>query len=88
MLWHNDEGVHLKPAFAAVSINGLQEESDVILDDEQSSSLPGFESYEIGSGWGDESCRLQEQTSAAKAAIFVQPKPARVELVPFPVDFG
>ncbi len=67
---HHYERVNLKPAFAAISVHGLKEESDVILDDEQSSSLPGFERYEIGARRGDESCRLQEQTSAAKAAIF------------------
>ena len=67
---HHDEGVDLKSAFAAILVKSFQEEADVILDNEQSSMLPSRECDEIGSGRGDESSRLQEQTSAAKAAIF------------------
>ncbi len=48
---HDDECVQLKASFAAIFVNGLKEEFDVILDDEESSSLSCFESYEIGSGW-------------------------------------
>jgi len=67
---HQGEGVELITALAAISILGLQEKAGVVFDHEQSSTLPGGESREIGSGRGDESARLQEQTSAAKAAIF------------------
>jgi hypothetical protein len=68
MLGHEDEGVEL--IAAAITVESFQEEADVIFDDEESSTLPSRESDEIGSGRGDESSRLQEQTSAAKAAIF------------------
>jgi hypothetical protein len=67
---HEDEGVELIAAFSAVSIQSLQKKANVVLDHEQSSALPCREGHEIGSGRGDESSRLQEQTSAAKAAIF------------------
>jgi hypothetical protein len=87
MLGHNDEGVNLKAAFSPMAVHGLQEKPDVVLDNEESSALPRREGDEVSSGRGDESSRLQEQTSAAEAAIFAQPKPARVELVPFPIDF-
>jgi hypothetical protein len=87
MLRHQDEGVQLITAFAAISVKSLQEKADIVFDNKESPTLPGRESYEIGSGRGDESSKLQEQTSAAKAAIFAKPKSARVELVPFPVDF-
>jgi hypothetical protein len=62
--------VQLITAFAAISIQSLQEQECVVFDDQQSSALPSRKSYEVGSGRGDESSRLQEQTSAAKAAIF------------------
>ena len=71
MLRHYDERMHSKSAFTAVPIKSLQEETDKVLDDEQAATLPGSERNEISSGRGDESSRLQEQTSAAKAAIFV-----------------
>lgn len=87
MFGHYDEGINLKSAFAAVPIQRLEKKTDVVLDHKQSASLPGRESYEISSGRGDDSSRLQEQPSAAKAAIFAKPKPARVKLVPFPVNF-
>ena len=87
VLRHDYKGMDLKSNFAAISIDCLQEDSDVILDHKQSSALPRGESNEVGSGRGDESSRFQGRTSAAKAAIFAQPKPSRVELVPFRVDF-
>lgn len=87
VFWHHNEGVNLKAAFAAVAVHGLKEHAHVILDDEQPAPVPGRERYEVSSGRGDKTSRLQEQTSAAKAAIFAKPKSARVELVPFPVVF-
>jgi len=87
MFGHNDESVELKVPFATITINALQKDPYVVLDHEQSPSLPGRESNEVSSGWGDESSRLQEQTSAAKAAIFAWRKSARGQLVPFPVVF-
>lgn len=66
---HNDEGVDLESAFAAMAIHRLQEESDVVFDDEKAAALPCLEGHEIRSGRGDEASRLQQQTSAAKAAI-------------------
>ena len=70
VLRHHDESVYLEASFTAIAVQGLKEESDVILDDKQPSSLPSREGYEVSSGRGDESFRLHEQTSAAKAAIF------------------
>ncbi len=70
VLGHEDEGVKLVAAFAPVSVESFQEDSDVVLDDKQPSSLPSRERHEVGSGWRDESIRLHEQTSAAKAASF------------------
>ena len=67
---HDDECVDLKAAFAPVAIHRFQEETHVILDHEEAAPLPSVEGYEVGAGRGDESSRLQEQTSAAKAAIF------------------
>ena len=70
MFGHEDEGMELITAFATISIESLQEEARIVLDNKQPSTLPCRECHEISSGWGDESSRLQEQTSAAKAAIF------------------
>jgi hypothetical protein len=62
--------VDLKSAFAAISVKSLQEEADMIFDNERAATLPCREGHEISSRRGEESSRLQEQTSAAKAAIF------------------
>ena len=70
VLGHHHKGVELESAFAAVAIQSLQEKMHEVLDDEQSSALPCRERHKICSGRRDESSRLQEQTSAAEAAIF------------------
>jgi hypothetical protein len=70
MFRHHDKGVELQAAFAAVAIDGLQEETNIGLYHEEPSTLPRRKRHKIGSGRGDESSRLQGQTSAAKAAIF------------------
>ena len=70
VLGHDHERMELEAAFAAVAIQRLQKETDVVLDDEESSSVPGGKGNEIGSRWRDKAARLQEQTSAAEAAIF------------------
>jgi hypothetical protein len=70
MLGHQNEGVQFVAAFAAVSVESLQEQARVVFDNEEPSTLPRREGHEIGSGRGDQSSRLQEHTSAAKAAIF------------------
>jgi hypothetical protein len=67
---HDDKSMKLEVAFSAIPIECLKEEFDVVLDHEQSSSVPSREGDEVCSRRGDESSRLQEQTSAAKAAIF------------------
>ena len=67
---HHDEAVNFKAAFAAISVESLQKKAGVVPDNEQPSALPCRECREISSGRGDESSRLQEQTSAAKAAVF------------------
>jgi hypothetical protein len=60
MFGHEDEGVDLKSAFAAISVKSFQEEADIVLDNEESSAFPRREGDEVGSGRRDESSRLQE----------------------------
>jgi len=67
MLGHKDEGMELKSAFVAISVQSFQEKADIVLDDEESATLPRREGDEISSGRRDESSRLQEQTSAAES---------------------
>jgi hypothetical protein len=38
---HEDERMNLKPAFAAVAIDSLQEKTNVVLDHKQPAALPG-----------------------------------------------
>ena len=71
MFRHSDKGIDLEAAFAAVAVDGLQEEANIALYYQEPSTLPGRKRHEICSGWGDESSRFQEGTSAAEAAIFV-----------------
>lgn len=85
---HDHKRVYFESTFTPVPIHSYEKEAHVIFDDKESASLPRGERYEISSGRKDESSRFQEQTSAAKAAIFDQPKSARVKLVPFPVVFS
>jgi hypothetical protein len=87
VLRHDHERMDLKSAFTAITIQSLQEKAHIIFDNKESSPLPGGGSYEISSDRGDESSRLQEQTSATEAAFFAQAKPARVKLVSFPIIF-
>ena len=70
VFWHEHEGVNLETAFTPVAIHRYKKEPRVIFDDEQSPALPGLKGNEISSGRRDEASRLQDQTSAAKAAIF------------------
>ena len=70
MFRHHDEGVELKMPFASITIDCLQEQANMVLDHKEPSTLPGSKRHEIRSGWGDQAYRLQEQTSAAEAAIF------------------
>jgi len=70
VLGHDNEEVNFKPAFTAISIHRLKEEFGIVFDNEEFPAVPYCESNEISSGRRDQSSRLQEQTSAAKAAIF------------------
>ncbi len=70
VLGHEDERMQSIAAFAAISVESLQEEANIVLDNEKFSTLPRRESDEVGSGRGDESSRLHEQTSAAKRRVF------------------
>ena len=70
MLRHDNESMQSEAAFAAMAIDGLQEQPYVVLDDEEAAALPRRESNEVSPGWRDESSRLQKQTSVAKAASF------------------
>ena len=60
----------LEAAFSAISVESYQEEAAIVFDNEKSSALPSREGNEVSSGRGDQSSRLQGQTSTAKAAIF------------------
>ena len=66
---HHDERMNLETSFAAVSIESLKKQSNIILDDEQPASLPCRECHKVSSGRRDESSRLQDRTSAAEAAL-------------------
>ena len=46
MFGRYEESMKLKSAFAAIAVQSLQEEADVILNHEESSPLPGRERYE------------------------------------------
>jgi hypothetical protein len=70
VLGHDDERVQFIPALATVSVKSLQEQADVRLYDERWSSLPRRERHEVGSRRGDQSSRLQKQTSAAESRVF------------------
>ncbi len=69
---HDHERVQFVTALAAVPINRLQEKSNVIFDDEQFSAIVRREGYEISSRRGDESSRLQGETSAAGSRTSLQ----------------
>ena len=55
VLGHDDEGVELESAFAAVAVDCFQKKAGVILDHEESSTLPSLESNEVRSGRREES---------------------------------
>ena len=85
MLRHDYKGVEPVTAFTTVAKKSCQKDSYIVLDNEESSTPPGAESYEVSSRRRNKSSRLQEQTSAAKAGRFANSRSARVELVPFPM---
>ena len=87
MLGHEDEGMQFVAPLAAISVKRFQEKANVGFHDEQPATLPRAGRYEIGSRRGDESSRLQSKPQRLEAASFAQTKPARGELVPFPVIF-
>jgi hypothetical protein len=62
---HENEGMQLEAPFTAIPIKGMKEDSHVFLNDEQFSAMVRGEGYKICSVWGDESSRLQGETSAA-----------------------
>jgi hypothetical protein len=66
---HENEGVNLKSAFAAISVKSFQEEADIVFDNEKSSALPSRERHEVSSGRRAESSGFQEQTSAAESRV-------------------
>jgi hypothetical protein len=67
VLWHKDKRMQCVAAFTTMPIERLQEKSDVQFDNEQFPALVGREGHEICSGRGDESSRLQGETSAAES---------------------
>jgi hypothetical protein len=72
MVGHDNKRMQLVSSLASMPIEGLQEESHVRFDNEQFPALPRREGYEIRSRRGDESSRLQEQTSAAESRTSLQ----------------
>ncbi len=62
---HKDKSVQFVAAFTTMSIQGVQKETCVQFDNEQLSASVGRERCEISSRRGDESSRLQGETSAA-----------------------
>jgi hypothetical protein len=42
---HENEGLNLKSAFAAISVRSFQEEADIVFDNEKSSALPSREGH-------------------------------------------
>jgi len=72
MFGHDDELVQGITAFAAVSIERRQKHACVDFDDEQFPAVVRCESHEIGSRRGDESYRLQRQTSAAESRASIR----------------
>jgi hypothetical protein len=67
---HEHECMKFESSLTTISVHGLQKESNIVFDDKESAPLPRREGYEVSSRRGDESCRLQEQTSATEAASF------------------
>jgi hypothetical protein len=67
MLGHDDKRVQLVSALAAMPIERLQEKLHVRFDHKQPAAIPSREGYEVSSGRGNESSRLQGQTSAAES---------------------
>jgi hypothetical protein len=70
VFWHEYKGVNLETTFTPVPIHSYKKGPRIIFDDEESAALPSRKGNEVSSGRRDESSRLQEQTSAAKAASF------------------
>jgi len=70
VLGHQNEGMEVIAAFAAIAIQSFQKETGVVFDNEKTATSPGRECDEIGSGRGDEASGFQEQTSAAGSRVF------------------
>ena len=62
---HADKSVQAVTAFAAMPVKRFQKEVYIDFDCEQFSAVVCRERHKIGSGRGDKSSRLQEQTPAA-----------------------
>jgi hypothetical protein len=69
VFWHKYKSVNLETTFTPVQIHGYKKKPRIVFDDEQSATLPRRECNEVSAGRRNKSCRLQEQTSAAKAAM-------------------
>jgi len=64
---HKDKRMQRVAAFTTMPVKRLQEKAEIQFDDKQRSAVVGRKGYEICSGWGDESSRLQGETSAAES---------------------
>src|SRR5229473_7623034 len=72
MFRHHDESMQAVTAFAAIPIKSFQKEPYIDFDCEQFSAIVRREGYEISSRRGDESSRLQGETSAAGSRTSLQ----------------
>ncbi len=72
MFGHNDESVQAVAPFATIAINRLQKKPDVRFDSKQFAAVESGESHEVSSRRGDESSRLQGETSAAESRTSIQ----------------
>ncbi len=69
---HDHKRVQFVAAFATMPIESFQEEACVKFDDEQFPAMISRERHEIGPRRGDESYRLQGETSAAESRTSLQ----------------
>jgi hypothetical protein len=67
MVGHDNKHMQLVSPIAAMPIERLQEKLHVRFDHKQPAAIPSREGYEVSSGRGNESSRLQGQTSAAES---------------------
>jgi outer membrane protein assembly factor BamA len=83
MLVHDDKGGQLESSLPLVALESFPKKPGIGFDHEQAPALPGRESHEIRTRWGDCASRLQGIPQRLEAAQF-QPITVRLKAVPFP----